>query len=121
MTIPENHQAIMPYLMLKDADKFLSFTTSIFGAELKHKQLRDDKIMHAEVSIDGCTIMFTEATEQWKTATSNLFVYVEDADVSYQKALAEGGTSVMELSDQSYGRTCGVTDPCGNVWWITSV
>jgi len=27
----------------------------------------------------------------------------------------------MQLSDQSYGRTCGVKDPCGNSWWITSV
>ena len=32
-----------------------------------------------------------------------------------------GATTVMGLSDQDYGRTCGLTDPLGNVWWITSV
>ena len=40
---------------------------------------------------------------------------------SFKKAIAEGATVLMELSDQNYGRTCGVTDPFGNIWWITSV
>ena len=45
----------------------------------------------------------------------------ENADESYKKAIDEGATTVMELSDQDYGRTCGVSDPFGNTWWITSV
>jgi uncharacterized glyoxalase superfamily protein PhnB len=73
------------------------------------------------MQIDGSTIMLADATEQWKEQTANLFVYVENADKAYNTALENGATSLMELSDQSYGRTCGVTDPVGNVWWITSM
>ena len=111
--------------MLHGALKFIDFVQAVFDAELTthmHK-LRDDgvTVMHSEITIGGSTIMFTDATEQWKEQTANLFVYVKSADETYKKAIDGGATTVMELNDQSYGRTCGVTDPFGNVWWITSI
>ena len=65
--------------------------------------------------------MFADTTDKFKTSNAGLFIYVENADESYKKAIDEGATTVMELSDQDYGRTCGVSDPFGNTWWITSV
>jgi uncharacterized glyoxalase superfamily protein PhnB len=65
--------------------------------------------------------MFCETTEQWKTATANMFVYVEKADETFNKAIESGSKVIMELTDQPYGRSGGITDPFGNVWWITSV
>jgi PhnB protein len=50
-----------------------------------------------------------------------MFVIVPDADRTYEKALANGATTIMPPADQEYGRSGGVTDPYGNVWWITSV
>lgn len=122
--IPSGNQAVMPYLMLHNAQIFLNFTKEVFGATQNgeiHKRPDTEGIMHAEVMIDGSTIMCCDAREQWIPTPANLFVYVNDADETYKKAMAAGASSVMELSNQDYGRTCGVTDPCGNVWWITSV
>lgn len=123
MEIPKVHQAIMPYLMLKNAAGFIDFTQRVFNADAGMKRLRDDAdtIMHAEIMISGSTIMFCEASDQWAVANANLFIYVDDADVTYNLAIANGASTVMELSDQDYGRTCGVTDPFGNTWWITSI
>ena len=123
MKIPNGHQAIMPYLMLESADKFIDFTTKVFDAKVTFKKFRDDTdvIMHSELQINGSTIMFCDSTDKWKTETANLFIYVDNADETYKKALSEGATTVMEPADQDYGRGCGVTDPGGNVWWITSV
>ena len=124
MNIPNGHQIVMPYLMLDNAFKFIDFTKEVFNAELTTNmhQLRPDgkSVLHSEVRIGGCTIMFSDVSEQWKKQTANLFVYVEDADTTYSKAILAGAETLMGLSDQSYGRTCGVTDPFGNVWWITS-
>lgn len=115
----------MPYLMLKGALKFIDFTKTVFNAELvatMHKLYENNsKVMHSEIMIGECTIMFTDATEQWPEQTANMFVYVNHADETYKKAIDAGATTVMELNDQDYGRTCGVRDPFGNVWWITSV
>ena len=125
MNLPKGHQTIMPYLMLDGALKFIDFTKAIFDAEVNIEihTLREDQktVLHSEIQIGGSTIMFTDATKQWQTQTANLFIYVESADQTYIKALDFGAESVMGLSDQDYGRTCGVKDPFGNVWWITSL
>ncbi len=123
MNIPKGHQAVMPYLILKGAQSFISFTQKVFNAAVLSQHLRADQktIMHAEIQINGSTIMFAEATEQFEPQNANLFVYVENADESFEAAKANGATVLMELSNQDYGRTCGVTDPTGNIWWITSV
>lgn len=125
MNIPKGHQTVMPYLMLHGALQFIDFTKKVFDSilvENMHKLGSDgSRVIHSEIMVGGSTIMFTDATEQWKEQTANLFVYVSNADETYKKALAAGATTVMDLSDQDYGRTCGVQDPFGNVWWITSV
>jgi len=123
MKVPNGHQAVMPYLMLVDAAKFIEFSQQVFNATLLSERKREDgvTIMHAEINIDGCTIMFSEASKEWKPATANMFIYVDNADKTYQLAVDAGAVTIMELSNQDYGRTCGVTDPFGNVWWITSV
>jgi len=123
MNLPSGHQTIMPYLILKGASRFIDFCKKVFDAKDSNQQvLRDDgTVMHAEIILNGSTIMVTDETKDWSQQNANLFVYVPDADETYQKALDNGATSLMELSDQDYGRTCGVTDPFGNIWWITSV
>lgn len=112
----------MPYLMLEDAKAFIEFTKLVFNAELTHFDMRgDDLVGHCEIQIGGSTIMFSNTRGDWTTATANMFVYVDDADATYAKAVELGSTAIMPPADQDYGRSCGVTDPHGNVWWITSV
>ncbi|HTN08580.1 VOC family protein [Agriterribacter sp.] len=123
MNIPNGHQQLMPYLISKNPRDFIRFASTVFGAVPGNEHLRDDgiTIMHAEVKIGECTIMFAQATEQWPSQTANLFIYVTNADASYATALENGASSLMEPADQSYGRACGVKDPSGNTWWITGV
>lgn len=124
MKIPSGHQPVMPYLILHDAEEFIIFTKNVFNAAEVFKSYREDDdetIMHAEVRINGCNIMFADTTEDFEAANANLFIYVDDADATFQKALDNGATVVTNLADQSYGRSGGVEDPFGNVWWITSM
>ncbi|HMM79951.1 MAG TPA: VOC family protein [Pyrinomonadaceae bacterium] len=121
MNIPTGHQSVMPYLMMEDAAGFIEFIKSVFNAEMTHQDMRGEIIGHCEANINGSTIMFSQSRDEWKPATANLFVYVDDADAAYKKALDAGGKSITEMADQDYGRSGGVEDPSGNVWWITSV
>lgn len=123
MNLPTGHQTIMPYLILKEASQFIDFTKKVFDSEDSNKQIlrNDGTIMHAEIILNGSTIMVTDETKDWTRQNANLFVYVPNADEAYSKALENGATKLMGLSDQDYGRICGITDPFGNVWWITSV
>ncbi len=123
MEIPKGHQAMMPYLMINGASAFIDFTKKVFNAELTFSSMREDNktVAHSEIQISGSTLMFSEATEKFKIKSGDFFLYVDNADDTYNKAIENGATTLMELSNQHYGRTCGVTDPFGNVWWITSV
>lgn len=112
----------MPYLIIDGAAKFIDYIRDVFEAELTYHSMRDDELVgHCEAQIGGSTIMFSNSRGEWTPVTANMFVYVEDADETFRLATENGGTVVMELSDQDYGRSGGVKDPFGNVWWITSV
>ena len=124
MKIAKGHQPVMPYLILKNAEAFIEFTKNVFGATEIFKSYRDNDnqfIMHAEVQINGCNIMFADVTEFYGVANANLFIYVDDADKTAAIALQNGAKIINELADQDYGRSGGVEDPFGNVWWITSM
>jgi len=124
MKIAKGHQPVMPYLILKNAESFIEFTKKVFGATQIFKSYRDNDnkfIMHAEVQINGCNIMFADVNEFYGVANANLFIYVDDADATAAIALQNGARIINEIADQDYGRSGGIEDPFGNVWWITSM
>jgi len=120
--IPEDYQTVTTYLIIKNAVAFIQFMQTVFNAEVVNKHMRDENtIMHAELKIGNSIIMLADSTPQYAPANANLFIYVEDADATYKKAIDNGAATVTELANQSYGRSCGVKDSFGNTWWITSV
>ena len=122
MKIPENNQTVMPYLILENAAGFILFTQKVFGAKETLKTMRDENVIrHAEIMIGNSTIMFADATEQFKPSNAALFMYVENADETFAKAIHEGATVEKEITNESYGRSGGIKDPFGNIWWITAV
>jgi len=122
VNIPEGYPQLMPYLIVKNAANFIGFTRSVFGATEKFKTMRDEQtIMHAEIGIGDSVIMFADATERFSVQNAGMFLYVDDCDTIFKKALDNGATEVMPPADQSYGRSAGIADPFGNTWWITSM
>jgi PhnB protein len=119
--IPQNYQTVMPYLIINNAALFIEFTEQVFNAKLNYKAMRDEKtIMHGEIMIDECTLMFADATPLYTERPAGMFVYVHDADEVFKKAIDAGATIITTVSDQPYGRSGGVLDPFGNTWWITT-
>jgi PhnB protein len=124
MHIPEQYNQIMPYLVIKDAIHFKHFMQNVFDAtEQLTVPAENGMIMHGELKVGKGVIMYGEASEQFPVMNAGMFIYVKDADSTYKKALAAGAAAIpgQEPSDKDYGRTCGVTDPFKNIWWITSV
>src|SRR5690554_675067 len=108
---PEGYQTVIPYLILPGAQKFLDFMKDVFGAEENHKVMAtEDKIRHAQVKVGDSTIMFADSSEEFPPQTAGLFVYVQNADDTYGKALQKCASSIMPPADQEYGRSCGVKD-----------
>lgn len=123
MNLPANHQSIIPYLILENTSEFIDFTKKVFDAEKGGGEiLRENKsVMHAEIIINGNTIMISDVNIEWRKQTAHLFVYVPNAEETYQKALDHGAKNIMGVSTKNFRTACGILDPFGNVWWITSM
>ena len=124
MKVPSTYNQLMPYLILKDSTGFRKFMLAVFDAkEQMVVPTEDGSVMHGELRIRDAVVMFAEAGGQFTPMNAGMFIYVDDADSTYQKALSAGAVTIpgQEPSDKEYGRACGVTDPFGNTWWITSV
>ena len=118
---PAGYNTVMPYLIIPRAAAFIEFAKEVFLATEISRHMRDEStVMHAEVRIEGSVIMLADATEQYPACPAGMFVYVPDADAAFARAVARGAREIMPMSDQPYGRTCGVEDPHGNTWWITT-
>ncbi len=120
--VPDGYHTITPYLVTENADKVLDFLKGTFGAkEESMMRMPDGTVGHAQFLIGDSKIMVCQANEKWPAMPTNLYIYVDDSDAIYKKALESGGESVMEVQDQFYGdRHGGVKDPGGNVWWIAT-
>jgi len=65
--------------------------------------------------------MLSDATPQWEARSTALYMYVEDVDAVYERAIAAGGESRGKPANQFYGdRSARIIDPLGNHWGIAT-
>jgi len=119
---PKGFHTVTPYITVEDAPSFIEFISTVFNAVEKEKVLHaDGKIMHAEVRIGDSTIMISEACNQMGPKPTGLYLYVEDADAVFKKAVEAGATPVMEPVDMFWGdRFSSVRDKWNNDWSIST-
>jgi PhnB protein len=120
--VPEGYSTVTPYLIVDEAAKLIEFIKNAFDGKVTFITHRDDKkIMHATVKIGDSTIMISDTMEDNKTQTSMLYLYLENADAIYKKAIQAKATSVHEPTTEFYGDRAGaVKDSWGNIWWIAT-
>lgn len=120
--VPDGYTEVTPYLLNNDAHRVVDFLQEVFGASVIERTDRDDgSLLHADLSIGRARLMIGNATDDFPAMPGSYYIYVDDVDAAYQRALRAGATSVMEPRETDYGdRNGGVADPGGNVWWIAA-
>ena len=120
--IPAGFRTVTPYLFITGTAEALEWYKKAFNAkEVRRQTTPEGTIMHAQIRIGDSVVMMGETNAQAKPMPTMLYVYVEDVDAVYKRALQAGAKSVRELKDEFYGdRAGGVTDPVGNQWWIAT-
>src|SRR5688572_10063348 len=112
--IPEGFHTVTPYLLVSGVAGLIDFLKQAFNAEEIHRSASPDgTVMHAQIKIGDSMVMMGEAGGEWKPMPIMLYLYVDDVDAWYHRALKAGGTSERELTDEFYGDRVGaVRDPC---------
>jgi PhnB protein len=118
--IPDGFHTVTPYLTVADAEAQIDFLKKAFGAEETYRHSDDKgKVGHAEVRVGNSMLMIGQARDQWTPKPSMFYLYVEDVDAVYKRAVESGGKPIHEPADQAYGdRSGGLEDSLGNQWWV---
>lgn len=129
-SLPTGISPVMAMLVCRDVAAEIEFCKASFAAtELNVRHAPDGRVAHALLSLSGAHVMI-EA--EWPSLASRaprvdgsspvvMFVYVEDIDATFARAVAAGAQTLLPPQDQFWGdRTCRVLDPSGHVWTIAS-
>ncbi len=126
--IPEGYHTITPNLVVPGAAKAIDFYKKAFGAtEIARMPGPNGTIMHAELKVgDSVFMLGEEAPERGAKSPKtlggspvSLYVYVENVDQAWDRAIKAGGKSEMPLADMFWGDRAGwLEDPFGHKWGL---
>ena len=128
--IPEGYHSVTPHLCIKGAAQAIEFYKQAFSAvERMRAPHPDGRISHAEIQIGDSLIMLSDEFPEMDARSPqslggspvNIYLYVQDADATFNRAVAAGAKVKRPIADQFYGdRVGGIEDPFGHTWWIST-
>lgn len=126
--IPDGYTTVTPSLVQTDCVKAIEFYKKALGAqELMRMPGPDGKIMHAEIKIGNAHVMMNDEIMGAKSAQTlggspvSFYLYVDDADTAFRKAIAAGCKEIMPVTDMFWGdRMGGFSDPYGYKWNVAT-
>ena len=120
--VPEGLRDVTLYLHPRGAPALIDFLTEAFGAEeISRHAGADGVVHHATVRIGDSVVEMGEAHGEIRPMPAAIYLYVEDVDAVYARAVRAGGTEAEPPTDRPYGdRSAYVADPFGNMWYIAT-
>ena len=126
--VPDGYHTITPQLTLDDAAKTIDWYVRALGAtEVSRSVGPDGKVMHAELTIGNSRIMVNDVMMGAKGplafggSPAALWLYVDDSDAMFKRAVDAGAKVQMPVDNQFWGDRGGcVIDPGGYSWWIAT-
>jgi PhnB protein len=128
--IPAGYHTITPALVVSDAAKAIDFYKSALGAEaLEIAKTPDGKIVHSILRIGDSQIfvndefpeMGARSPHSFGGSPISLYLYVDDADAWFKRAVEAGAAATMPVADMFWGDRFGsVTDPYGHSWGFST-
>jgi PhnB protein len=128
--IPDGYPRVMPYLIVDGASAAIDFYGSVFGAKERMRMpAPGDKVGHAELELGDSVIMLADESPEMNARSPRtvggtpvtVFVYVEDVDSVFDRAVQAGAKSMRPVEDQFYGDRFGqFEDPWGHQWGVAT-
>jgi len=114
--------SVTPYLHPVGATKLIEFLKEAFSAEeiARHEEPKGT-VVHAKVRLGNSILEMGEAHGEYQPMPSMFYMYVNNVDAAYERAIKAGAKSLSAPADQPYGdRNAGVEDPSGNQWYMAA-
>lgn len=113
---PAGWPSVIPRIVTSDVPGLTGFLKAVFGAE---GELRSGA--PTEIRIGDSIILISDGEGARELKSAFLYVYVENADEVYRRAIAAGAESIETPADMPYGdRRATVRDSWANLWQIAT-
>lgn len=127
--IPESLHSVTPSLVCSPCSEAIDFYIEAFGAEEVGSRMTgpDGIVGHAEIRIGNSVVMLADEWPDGPTksptslggSSAALFIYTDDVDTLWKRAITAGAEEVFPLELQFYGDKGGrVRDPFGHTWGL---
>jgi uncharacterized glyoxalase superfamily protein PhnB len=120
--VPPGLGSVTPFLHPRGASGLINFLRQAFAAEeLEIHRGPEGAIAHAKIRVGSSVIEMGEAHGEWGPMPTMFYLYVDDVDAWYRRALSAGATSLEEPALQRYGERRGtVRDAFDNQWYLAA-
>ncbi|MFL6213758.1 MAG: VOC family protein [Blastocatellia bacterium] len=128
--IPVGFHTITPTIFVKGAAQAMEFYKQAFGAEeISRHTMPDGKIAHGELKIGDSPLFICDEFPEWeanspetlKGNTGAFYLYVENSDESFDRAVSAGARVIRAVEDTFWGDRVGViADPYGHKWNLST-
>jgi PhnB protein len=124
--IPEGYHTVTPSLVVDDGARAIDFYRKAFGAQERMRMPGPDgRIVHAEIQIGDSRVMLSDempdmdvrSPKAYNGTPVGFYVYVENVDEAWRRAVDAGAKEVSPLTDMFWGDRIGsLQDPFGHKW-----
>jgi len=128
--IPLGYHTVTPSLFVRNGAEAIDFYKKALGAEERMRMAGPDgKIGHAELKIGDSIIFLSDENPGFGTKSPQslggisgaLYLYVEDVDKAFQRAIDAGASVKMPVADMFWGDRVGnFVDPYGHSWTLST-
>jgi PhnB protein len=129
--VPEGFHTITAGLTIKGAAEAIEFYKQALGAqEIMRMTGPNGLIGHAELRIGDSVLFITDempnmgmckSPQTLGGTTGSLYLYVDDVDSAFDRAVKAGGKATMPVADMFWGDRFGsFEDPFGYIWGVST-
>ena len=129
--IPDGYHSVTPTLTISGASNAIEFYKKAFDAKEMYRFPGPDgkSIMHAEIRIGDSAIMLCDEMPEMGCLSpkstggpsGSIYLYVNDADSVFSKAISAGANLMMPMMDGFWGDRVGIlSDPFGHRWTVAT-
>jgi PhnB protein len=113
---PDGWHTVTPRIVVRDPENLIQFLKAVFHARGEFRSG-----LPAEIRIGDSVVMVSGGDGLRDLMPAFLYVYVDDTDSTYKRAVAVDAVSLEEPADMPYGdRRAMVRDAWGNIWQIAT-
>jgi uncharacterized glyoxalase superfamily protein PhnB len=113
---PDGWPTVTPRIFSDDVAGLMGFMKAVFGAGGEFQSAAP-----TEMTIGDSIVMISDGGGVRGPMPAFLYVYVENADETYARAMAAGAQSIERPADMPYGdRRATIRDSWSNIWQIAT-